>query len=366
MLYHYSDHESVRDWKALVMAIGLRQFRYLLCWVVALIIGNSICRAQQAKPKLVFRLALELKPETTIWEASNLLKTRLEQASPDGKIKAGEIKVMFYDRGSIGTERQLLETCFLGVVEVVQINTSVVTTIDPTYSILDLPYLFLNEAHHESVIYGPIGQRFLDRLQQHGLQGLSFYGTGFRNMFYKSNKAVERPEDLKGLKIRVMESPVMIRSINAMGASATPIPFSELFQAMKTGVVDGAENSAKVFISSKYEETGCNHFTLTEHFANQHLIIATNDWLKSLEPKYRDRIVEVSQNARKEFNTLWDSNVTEARQQITAAGIGINSIPDKSLFVESVKDISSDFFKSNPKLSRDLYDQILRAAKDNQ
>lgn len=93
------------------MAIGFRQFRYLLCWVVALIIGNSICRAQQAKPKLVFRLALELKPETTIWEASNLLKTRLEQASPDGKIKAGEIKVMFYDRGSIGTERQLLETC---------------------------------------------------------------------------------------------------------------------------------------------------------------------------------------------------------------------------------------------------------------
>ena len=109
------------------------------------------------QPQLVFRLANELKPDSKIWDVSRLFKEEIEKASPDGRIKAGEIKVVFYDQGMVGTERQLLETCFFNVVEMVQVNSSVVTTVDTAFSMLDLPYLFVNEEHHKAVLYGDIG-----------------------------------------------------------------------------------------------------------------------------------------------------------------------------------------------------------------
>ena len=117
-------------------------------------------------PALRFRLALELKPETKIWEVSSLFKTELEKASAEHGIREGEIKIDFYDQGSIGTERQLLEACNFGVVEMVQVNSAVVTSIEPTFAILNLPYLFKDEAHHQNVLNGDMGREMLDLLQE--------------------------------------------------------------------------------------------------------------------------------------------------------------------------------------------------------
>jgi len=311
--------------------------------------------------KLVFRLSNELKPDSKIWDASVLFKEELEKASPDGTIEAGEIEVIFYDQGRIGTERQLLETCYLGVVEAVQVNSSVVTTIDPAYNILDLPYLFLSEAHHEAVLNGEIGNRFLNRLTRHNLLGLSFYGTGFRNMFYKSKSGgncVKTPDELNGLKIRVMESPTMINAINAMGASATPIPFSELYQALKTGVVDGAENSARVFISYRYDETGCNCFTLTEHFANQHIIIVNNKWFDGLADKYRKRIREAARVASIRFDSVWNQSTENAMKRMKELGITVNRVENKQLFRTQVRPQYNSFFETHPEVPVELFDEI--------
>ncbi|MBN1361765.1 MAG: TRAP transporter substrate-binding protein [Sedimentisphaerales bacterium] len=322
--------------------------------------------AGAAKPRLVFRLANELKPDSKIWDASRLFKEEVEQASPDGTIKAGEIKVVFYDQGMVGTERQLLETCYFGVIEMIQINSSVVTTVDPAYSMLDLPYLFLSEEHHKEVLYGEIGNKFLQRLEDKGLLGLGFYGTGFRNLFYKQDAGkppAETPEDLRGLKIRVMESPIMIASINAMGASATPVPFSELFQGLKTGVVDGAENSARIFVSYKYYETGCNCFTLTEHFANQHIIIANADWLASLEPKYQKRIKEVARIIIPRFDAVWDETTRNSIEEMRQLGVTVNRIPDKRLFIERANAIIESYPRQYPDVPLDLLAEIRELGK---
>ena len=136
-----------------------------------------------SEPALVFRLANELTPEGKIWDVSRLFKEELEKASPDGRIAEGEIEVVFYDQGMVGTERQLLENAYFGVMEVVQINSAIVTTIDPAYNLFDLPYIFVSEEHHEAVLNGEIGDLFLERLRQHNLVGLGFYGLGFRHMF---------------------------------------------------------------------------------------------------------------------------------------------------------------------------------------
>lgn len=325
--------------------------------------GRQDKKMNPGEPQLKFRLALELKPDTKIWEASNLFKQELEKASLEDDIREGEIEVNFYDQGSIGTERQLLEACYIGAVEVVQVNTSVVTTIEPAYSILNLPYLFIDKAHHQKVLQGDIGQEMLNMLSRHKLQGLNFYSAGFRNIFYKypaGKPCADTQEGFGGLKIRVMESPIMISSINAMGASATPIPFSELYQALKTGVVDGAENSAKVFVSYNYQETGCNCFTLTEHSTDQHVLIANATWLNSLKPKYKNRILKVAKAINVQYDTIWEETTEQAMEQMKEQHVRINPLADKEAFITSVKKaVHNQFFDMYPGVSRSLYDRII-------
>lgn len=315
-------------------------------------------------PALVFRLANELTPDGKIWDVSRLFKEELEKASPDGRIAAGEIEVVFYDQGMVGTERQLLENAYFGVMEVVQINSSVVTTIDPAYSLFDLPYIFVSDEHHRAVLNGAIGDDFLGRLRAHGLQGLGFYGLGFRNMFYKApaGGCISTPEELRGLKMRVIESPIMIDAVNAMGASATPVPFSELFQALRTGVVDGADNAARIFTSSRFYETGTDCFTATEHFTNQHVLVANADWFDGLEPKYRERILEVARAIVPEFQQIWDEAEQAALAEMAGHGVTVNEVADKAAFMERVEPVSERFLRDYPEVPRELYDRIRSAA----
>ncbi len=320
---------------------------------------SKLPKEGETHPKLVFRLAIELNSTTKLWDASYLFKRELEKASPQYGIEEGEIKVEFYDQGMIGTERQLLEACYFGVVEVVQINSSVVSTLEPQFSILDLPYVFVNEQHLKDVLYGDIGKELLDKLQDNRLFGLGFYTAGFRNIFYQSdNGCASTPEELKGLKIRVMESPVMVNSINAIGLRATPIPFSELYQALTTGVVDGAENSANVFVSYRYHETGCNCFTLTEHFTNQHILIANADWLESIEPKYQKRIKYVARKIIPEFDLIWDKAIQQSFSLMQQNGVTINPVKNKVDFINKVEEIPNQFFNDHPEVSRDIYFKI--------
>lgn len=315
----------------------------------------------QNAAKLRFRLGLELNADTKIWEVSNLFKAELEKASLKDNIRQGEIEVEFYDQGSIGSERQLLEAGYFGVVEMVQVNSAVVTAIEPAFGLLNLPYLFQDEAHHQRVLNGEPGKEILEMLAKHNLQGLGFYSAGFRNMFYKhstDSPCPDSPDELRGLKIRVMESPTMISTINAMGARAAPLPFSELYQGIKTGVVDGAENSAKVFISSRYHEAGINCFTLTEHTTDQHVLIANKDWLTSLDPKYKRRIEEVSREIIPRFNSIWEETTLDALSQIEQVGVQINGVDDKSAFLKAVEPVYGHFFQNYPDVPYSLYETI--------
>lgn len=329
--------------------------------VVFLCVGCSQKRAKSDAVKLRFRLGLELNADTKIWEVSNLFKTELEKASGKYNIEEGEIEVEFYDQGSIGSERQLLEAGYFGVVEMMQVNTAVVTAIEPAFGLLNLPYLFQDEAHHRRVINGEPGEEILQMLANHNLRGLGFYSAGFRNMFYKYSGGTacpNTPSDFRGLKIRVMESPTMISTVNAMGASAAPLPFSELYQGIKTGVVDGAENSAKVFISSRYHETGINCFTLTEHTTDQHVLIANRDWMESLDPKYKSRIEEVAKEILPAFNSIWEETMLDALGQIEEVGVRINRVDDKSAFLKAVAPVYDHFFESYPEVPYSLYETI--------
>ena len=270
-------------------------------------------------------------PENKVWVAADTFRREIEKRSD------GRIRVMFYDSAVLGAERQLLEACYLGIIEMVQVTSSVVTTIDPVFSMLDMPYLFFDEAHHQKVMNGAIGQELLDGLSKARFQGLAFYSCGFRHIF-NSRRPVHSPEDMKGLKIRVMESPVMLRSINCMGASATPLSASELYSALKTGVVDGAENNPRVFISAHFSDA-CKFLSMTGHFANQHVLIANKQWLDALDPEFQRLIREAAHDIIPDYNRQWDESVAEALGVMEKHGVSVNEIDEISAFIRSVQPV---------------------------
>lgn len=321
---------------------------FLACLPVGCSDSATETPAGQSQPDLVIRFALLANPSHRIWVAADLLRNELEAASQ------GRIEVELYDSGVLGAERQVLETCYLGVIEMVQCTSAVVTTIDPVFSLLDMPYFFINEEHHQKVLDGPIGREWLDGLQKHRMQGLGFYSCGFRNMYTKDRK-VQTPDDLNGLKIRVMESNVMIEAINRMGASATPLAASEVFQALKTGVVDGAENDPVTFVSDKYYEAGCNNYSLTRHFANQHVLVVNRDWFASVKknhPDLYDIIVQAPPKVRAEYNRQWQQAVTSAFETMKSneAGVTINEIEDVTPFLERMQPVYDKFFEKHPEV----------------
>lgn len=295
-------------------------------------------------PELVFRFALQPNEANKVWEAANLVRNELERRSN------GRIKIMFYPAGVLGNERQLLETCYLGIIEMVQCTSSVVTTLDATFDALDMPYLFVDEEHHQKVMNGPIGRELLDGLTKNKLQGLAFYSCGFRSIY--AHKPVRSPEDLRRMKIRVMESPVMIESLNRMGADATALSASEVFTALKTGVVDGAENNPNVFVSAAHIEA-VKHYSLTRHFANQHVLVANKKWLDSVKEKHPDlyRLIrEVPRDIIQEYNRLWLQAENKAYEDIKKQGGTVTQVTRENIlkFMEKVKPVYKSRKESVP------------------
>ncbi len=312
--------------------------------------NNSGCN-----DKIVFRLATNLSKSDIGWETARMIVDELNNQS------GGKIHAKLFDSGSLGAERQLLETCYVGVIEMVLCTSSVVSTIDKVFGLLDMPYLFMDKEHQHNVLNGVIGDEILDGLRDYNFQGLAFYSIGFRNVFNTRDREINSPEDMNGLKIRVMESPVMIQSINAMGASATPLSASELFHSLKTGVVDGAENNVNMFTSSKIFEAGCKNYSMTKHFSNQLVLVANREWFDKINhdnPDVAAFIRKVSNQIIKDHDIIWDREEFESIEKMKSNDVIINYIDDLSIFRDRVQSVYDNYFKKNPDISADIINRI--------
>ena len=341
-----------------VFSAGRAEAALLFC--LALISCTERDRAEKgtARPDLVFKLALQPNAANKVWEGANLVKEYLERESN------GRIKVKFYDSAVLGNEIELLEDCHRGQIEMVQATSSKVTNLDPTFGILDLPYVFISDEHHKAVLHGSIGRDMLNGLREYNMQGLAFFDCGWRNIFTK-RVAVRKPEDLAGLKIRVMPSPAMVAALNRMGASATPLSATELFQSIKTGVVDGAENNPNVFMSEKFYEAGCNHYCLTQHFSNQHFLVVNLEWLEGVKqnhPDLHELILKAPAAIMEEYDKRWGAAVAKAMDEMESVGVTIVRDVNKKAFMEEVQPVVEEFFKRYSQVDRGYLTRIRREA----
>ena len=176
---------------------------------------------------------------------------------------SGRINVKIFHSMQLGGEKEALEQTQLGALEMTRVSVGVVGPIVEEFNAFNLPYFFRSVDHMHKVVDGEIGTSLLNKLEAGGLIGLGYMDAGSRS-FYNKSHPIAKIEDLKGLKIRVMQNPIFIEMVNAMGGNGLPIAFNELYTSMQTGVVDGAENNPPSYESGKHYEVA-GHYTLTEH-----------------------------------------------------------------------------------------------------
>ena len=170
----------------------------------------------------------------------------------------GALKLEIYPNQQLGSERQCLELLQIGSLDMTKVSAAVMENFSPNMKVLGLPFLFKNKEHTFNVLDGEVGKELLDGGKKYWLKGLGYYDAGSRS-FYTKEAPVEKPENLKGLKIRVMESVTAMNMVNNLGGSPTPISYGELYTALQQGVVDGAENNPPSFVSS-------NHYEINKYY----------------------------------------------------------------------------------------------------
>ncbi len=252
------------------------------------------------------------------------------------KKSGGKLTIKIFSDGQLGSEREVLELLQIGSVAITKVSAATMANFVPAYNVLSIPYLFRDKAHFFNVLEGDVGKSLLDKGSKFWLRGLCFYDAGSRN-FYTKNKAVRTPDDLKGLKIRVMNNQMAINMVTALGGSATPLAFGELYTAIQQGVVDGAENNPPSFVSSNHYEVS-KYYTLDEHLSVPDvLLISTIFWekLSAIEKIWLQQAADESAQAQKKY---WAISVKASMKKLKEAGVEV-IIPDKSLFAEKSKSV---------------------------
>ncbi len=208
----------------------------------------------------------------------------------------GKMHLQTFANSTLGDDKQMIGALQGGVQEFsIQATSPFVGTVRD-YGMLDFFFIFSNEKQADAVLDGPVGQKLLAKNLDKGLVGLVFLENGFRNIT-NNKRPISRPEDIQGLKIRVMQSPVMIESIQQLGANPTPLAFSELYTALETGTVDGEENPCPIVESAKFAEVQ-KFYSVTNHVYNSFVLTASKKWWDKLNPAEQKIVTDASLETR--------------------------------------------------------------------
>ncbi|MFU8847703.1 MAG: TRAP transporter substrate-binding protein [Opitutales bacterium] len=260
---------------------------------------------------------------------------------------SGAMAVELYPGGQLGNSREVLELLQVGSLDITVASAASVESFVPAFRLFGLPYLFRDRMHRLEVFRSPIGQELLESGIPARLRGLAYLDAGSRS-FYTKDAVVRSPDDLKGKKIRVMNSPMAIAGIRALGASPTPIAWGELYTALQQGVVDAAENNPPSFLTSRHYEI-TPYFSLDEHTSIPDLIVIGEASWQRLSPQQQEWVQAAAQAAAEFQYELWAEAVEEALTQLEAANITIHR-PDKAPFIEAVQPLYEALRASAPEL----------------
>ena len=253
----------------------------------------------------------------------------------------GRLTIQVYGSMQLGGEKEALEQVQVGALEMTRVSVGVVGPIVDEFNAFNLPFVFRSAQHMYNVTDGEIGTDLLNRLEKGGLIGLGYMDAGSRS-FYNKERPIMQPADLKGLKIRVMQNPIFVEMVNSMGGNGTPVAFNELYTALQTGVVDGAENNPPTIIEHKhYEVTG--YYSLTQHLMVPEIFVFSKKIWDKMSPMDQQLIRKASALCVLKERELWAEKEKKAFAELEKVGMKVNGDLNKEPFIQATAPVREKF-----------------------
>ena len=244
----------------------------------------------------------------------------------------GKIKFQMFPGSVLGGEKEMIEQTQVGAIQILRTSLGPVGPVVPEVNVFNMPFVFRNIAHMRAVIDGPIGQELLDKISASPakLVGIAWMDGGSRSLYTKT--PVRKPEDLKGQKIRMMGNPLFVDTMNAMGGNGISMGYGEVFTALQTGVIDGAENNPPSLYTANHFKAGAKYYTQTNHLIIPEILVMSKVTWDKLSPADQALVKKFAREAQMEQRQLWDKAVADYSVKLKTEGVEFIEIDNKPFY----------------------------------
>ncbi len=287
-----------------------------------------------AQTKMVLKASDVQPPGYPTVVATENLGKKLEAATQ------GRLSIQMYPSMQLGGEKETIEQTQIGAIQLLRVSVGAVGPIVDDINVVNMPFLFRNTAHAEKMMDGPIGQELLDKITASpnaGLVALCWMDSGARSL-YNTKKPIKTIEDIKGLKFRVIGNPIFVDMMNALGGNGVAMGYDQVFSALQTGVIDGAENNPPSYVFSNHY-TAAKYYSLTEHLIIPEVLVFSKKAWTQLSSDDQGLVKKFAREAQLEERDLWKKYEQQAMEKAKAAGCQIVEIADKTPFQNAVKPV---------------------------
>jgi tripartite ATP-independent transporter DctP family solute receptor len=244
----------------------------------------------------------------------------------------GKFKLQMFPGGVLGGEKEMIEQTQVGAINILRTSLGPLGPVVPDVNVFNMPFVFRNEAHMRAVIDGPIGQEILDKITNSPskMVALGWMDGGSRSLYTK--KIVKTPADLKGQKVRMMGNPLFVDTMNAMGGNGIAMGYGEVFSALQTGVLDGAENNPPSMFTSNHYNAGAKYYAQTNHLIIPEIFVMSKVTWEKLSKDEQALVKKFSKEAQLEQRALWDKSVADYSAKLKAAGVEFVAVDQKPFY----------------------------------
>lgn len=297
-------------------------------------LGGALTRPAFAQKTMVFK-ASDVHPEGYPTVAA------VEEMGQElSKATNGRLSVQMYASMQLGGEKEAIEQAQIGAIAIARVSVGTLGPVIPDLNVLNLPFLFRDTAHAQKVLDGEIGQELLDKVTNNpsaNIVGLCWMDAGARNM-YDTKRPITDMADLKGLKIRVMGNPMFVEMMNDLGGNGVAMGYDQVFTALQTGVVDGAENNPPSFVFDNHYQVA-KYYTLTEHLIVPEMLVFSKRIWNQMSKDDQALIQKLARQAQMRERVLWNEYQDKAMAKMKEAGIQVVTVADKKPFQAAVKPV---------------------------
>jgi tripartite ATP-independent transporter DctP family solute receptor len=318
----------------------------MVVFVMAALAGLSVTAS--AQQKFNWKLASVLPDSHPVHKALVFFADKVKEKSNGG------IVITIFPAGQLGQEKDYIEGVKQGSIEVTKVSSSPLGQFSPSLQALSLPFIWRDLPHQHAVLSGPVGKRLMTDLEKSGFKGLAFFDAGFRSLTTR-DKPIKTPADLKGMKIRVMQSKPLIDTINAFGATAISMGQSDVYVALQQKVIDGWENNEPTVLNFNMQEVA-KYYSYSRHISTPDILVMNKKAFDALPAAYQKAVMDAAAEATVYQQKVWADIIDDNVKQLKAKGMIFNDVDNIKDFQKLVQPIYKDYEKD---LGADLINAII-------